>query len=134
MTNTATVKEIKGDIVIIECIRRGACGDNCSMCGGCSAEKVTSQAYCDFEFKVGDKVCVNSNASYVLFAMVSVFIFPIIIPLSFYFLFSLINKILAYVFLGFGIVFSLVIIVCLSKSKWFNKKITPKIVSVLEKK
>lgn len=134
MTNTAIVEKIENDYVIVSSLRRGSCGDNCAMCGNCSAEKVYTKAFCDIYVDVGDAVIVESNTRCVLFAMCLVFILPLILPILLYFIFMRFGVILSVLSVLIGFVISCLIICFLSHSDAYIKKITPKIVAIDNKK
>lgn len=134
MKTNAVVEKVEEAFVTVSTIRKGACGDNCAMCGGCNGEKVLTKAYAQVQVEVGDTVILESDGKSVLFAMTSLFLFPIIIPLVFYLIFSNINSVLTYIFVPASIVLTVVYIVWLSRSSSFNQRITPKIVGIVKKK
>ena len=77
MTNKAIVEKIENNFVLVSTLRKGACGDNCSMCGSCNAQKVYTKAFCDIDVKIGDTVNIESNTLSVIIAMLVVFVLPL---------------------------------------------------------
>lgn len=73
------VKEKSADTVVVSVIREGACGGNCSACGGCggTAVKVTAKNRANAE--VGDRVLLESDSKTVLLTAFSLYILPVAI-------------------------------------------------------
>ena len=126
MKNISIVEKIEQDYVTVSTARHGACGENCAACNCCTVERVMSKATCDFDVKVGDVVLIESDTFSVIVTLFSIFILPLILPLIFYAIAKVIG-------MFFGIGLAGVIIYFLSRSKLLFKKITPKIISVVNK-
>lgn len=134
MRQKAVVSEIKDGSIVVRSIRKGACGEQCAMCGGCNAEAVTTKVYSDIDVNVGDSVVIESKTSYVLIALFFVFISPLIFPIVTYFMTSSFAPVISYLFIILSVIITVCFILFLSKSKWFNDKITPKILTIEKKK
>lgn len=134
MTSTAIVEKIENGIVTVVTVRKGACGDNCSMCGGCKGERVLTKAYSNIEVEVGDTVTVESDTSSVMLAMLALFVLPIALPLVALIALYSVSAVLSYVVAAVSVALSLVFVLFLSRSKVFNSKVAPKITAVIKKK
>lgn len=134
MTNKAIVEKIENNYVIVSTVRKGACGENCSMCGGCNAQKVYTKAFCDIDVKTGDIVKLESNTHSVILAMLVIFILPLVLPISLYLLFMNYGVIFSVLSALSGVIISCVVIYNISHSNVFIKSITPKIVAIENKK
>ena len=134
MTQRAVVCEVSDRYITVKSLRKGACGDNCAMCGSCRIETVETKVQSDIEVNIGDLVIIESNTLYVLTALFIVFVFPVFFPLISYFLASSFSPLFLYSVLAISVIFSGFLIFALSKSTWFNKKIMPKIIFVEKKK
>ena len=134
MTSIAIVEQINDKKITVSTIRKGACGDNCAMCGACNAEKLFTDVTSDIAVSVGDVVRIKSDTGYVLVALCCMFLLPIVAPLVAYFMACEYSSIFSCVLAALVFLFSLVFLFFLSKSKWFIKKITPKIIDKVNKK
>ncbi len=134
MRNIAFVEKIEDEKITISVVRKGSCGENCGMCHSCTAQKVLSRAFSDIDVKVGDTVEIESDTKSVLFTMFVVFLLPVVLPIVLYLSFVGINKILSYVAVGLGVIVAIVIMYLMSRSTLFIKKISPKIITVINKK
>ena len=88
MTQVGIVKEIRKQTVVISVVRKGACGDHCSMCGMCGASSIEVEADCSISVLPGDRVEICSEDRPVLLGLLCVFILPILLPLLSYVIFS----------------------------------------------
>ncbi len=77
---------VKDGMAKIRVVRKGACGEHCSMCGACGGEIVEINAKCDIEVVAGDMVEIASDSSAVIFGMLSIFVLPVLLPLVTYLL------------------------------------------------
>ncbi len=134
MTSVARVEKISKDRITVSTVRKGACGDNCAMCGACNAEKVLTEVYSDVLVNIGDTVRIKSDSRYVVFALCCLFLLPVCAPLLTYVALGGLNLSLVYVFTAFAFLLSVGLVVVLSKSAWFVKKITPVITDIIKKK
>lgn len=88
MTQTGVVKSISGQTAVVRVVRKGACGDGCSMCGLCNAETIDVQVKCRLSVNVGDRVKIQSSDRVMLWGLTCVFLLPILLPLVLYLLFA----------------------------------------------
>ncbi len=132
MTQNGQIVAIKQDHVVVRVVRKGACGDNCSMCGACHNQAIEIKADCDIAVKVGETVCIRSESTAILFGLFSVFILPIALPLVCYFLMQSFTSVF---WSGFGaaVMFLLCIgiLLLLNKSRRFSAKTKAKVVCKL---
>lgn len=127
MKNISVVEKIEQNYVVVSTARDGGCGENCVACKACAADRVTTKAICEFKVEVGDVVLIESNTLSVLVAMLVVFILPLVLPL------------LLYLFVGvlgacIGLIVAIALIFIISRSDVFLKMVTPKIISIINKK
>ncbi len=134
MTSVAIVEKIEDGKITVSSIRKGACGDNCAMCGACNAEKIFTEVYSDIAVNIGDVVRMKSDTGYVLSALVSLFILPVCAPIIVYITTFELNSLLSYIFTAVVFLLSVTFVFFLSKSKWFVNKITPRITDIIKKK
>jgi len=134
MTSVARVEKISKDRITVSTVRKGACGDNCAMCGGCNAEKVLTEVKSEIPVKVGDTVRIASDTKYVILAMLCVFLLPVCAPLFVYILCANIVSPFCYLLPALIFIVSVVFVFILSKSGWFIKRITPEITDIIKKK
>lgn len=73
------VKEKSADTVTVSVIREGACGGNCSACGGCGETVIKIAAENRVNAEVGDRVILESDSKKVLFSAFILYILPILI-------------------------------------------------------
>ncbi len=133
MKNNAIVEKIEDKYVIVSTFRKGACGDNCAMCNSCTAQKVFTKAFCDFDVNVGDSVIIESNSFSIVLALLAVFVIPIVVPLILYLFLCAFDKIVSLVAAFIGAIVAFLFIYKLSRLSLFLNKITPKIVLVTNK-
>ena len=134
MISVAIVESVTNNKIIVSTIRKGACGDNCAMCGGCNAEKVMTEVMSEISVNVGDTVRIVSNTKYVMFALFCVFLLPVFTPLLAYIICANFCSPFMYVLPALIFVASVVFVFVLSKSTWFIKRITPEITDIIKKK
>ncbi len=82
MKQIATVKSVSGDTAVVQVVRQGACGDNCSMCGICNNAVMEITATCKIAVTEGDKVWLESDSKNVLGALSLIFFVPVALPLA----------------------------------------------------
>ncbi len=133
MKNYAIVEKIEDNCIIVSTVRKGACGDNCAMCNGCDRKKVLTKAFCDFKVKTGDCVLIESNSISVLAAFSVVFIVPVVLPLFLYLILQSLGQLISVVGITVGVLISCLLIYYISRSDLFLNKITPKIISIVNK-
>lgn len=133
MNNTGKVESINGNQAVISVVREGSCGENCAACKGCTAKTVQVVATCDIKVNVGDLVEFSSNSGYVYLGLVSVFLFPVILPLFTYIVLASINNAFALVFSVAVLFLSLCFVFYLSKSKFMQSKLKPRVIAVINK-
>ena len=132
MTQIGKVKTIKNKKAIISVVRKGACGDNCGMCGACQGDALEIVAWCDLEVNPGSFVEISSEGNVIVLGMVCLFILPIILPLlSFIVVDGWLGNIAAYIVAGIVLLLCLTLIYLLSKSQSYLKKAQPKVIRVV---
>lgn len=131
METKGIVKEKSGNSVVVSVIREGACGGNCSSCGGCGSTVVKVRAENTAGADIGDEVVLESDSKAVFFAAFVTYILPVIV---FFAVFSVLS------FLGFGYKviglceFTAVILyIFLLKKGIIGKKINVYAVKIVEK-
>ncbi len=134
MKSSATVEKIEQNYVIVSTVRKGACGENCALCNNCTAQKVMTRTYCDIAVEIGDSVIIESSTHSILFTLFLVFLSPIIIPIVFYLFLCQYGTVISIAGACVGLIISCSLIYVLSHLKWYIKKITPKIISISNKK
>ena len=134
MKNIATVERIEQEYVVVSTVRKGACAESCTICNSCTVQKFYTNAFCNIDVEIGDRVIIESDTGLILLTMVCVFILPLILPFVLYFLLSGFGTICCVVGAAVGVVFSCIIIYCLSKSNSYIKKIMPNIITITDKK
>ena len=132
MDTEAKVLRIDAPFVMVEVLRQSACSGECKDCSGCSAKSMQVKAFCDLSVEVGDRVSVSSPKEYVLLGMFVVFILPLILPVVAYMLAA--KSGFGILFAAVALVFSLVAIWLLSKSKWYLKKTQPRVVRIIKER
>lgn len=132
MKNISVVEKIEQDYVIVSSVRKGACGENCAACKSCKVERVLTKVISDLNVNVGDTVVIESDTFSVLTALFVVFLVPVILPIFLYFLFHGFGTVFSFISIIVGIFISCLIVYCISNSKRFVKRITPKIISIIK--
>jgi len=132
MKTISVVEKIEKSGVIVSTVRKGACSDNCAQCKSCTAQKIFTNVYCDFDVKVGDVVEIESDTFSVLTALFILFFIPVLLPAFLYLVLSAYNSVASFVGLFFGIVSAVCLVWMISRSDAFLKRVTPKIVSIVE--
>lgn len=132
MTQIGKIKAVTKQGVTVSVIRKGACGDNCSMCGSCNAQTVDVVANCELDVRVGDAVELSSSDTAVIGGMFCLFILPILLPLSAYLLLStMLGSVMGWVGAGVALVVCLLLIRALSKSTAYLEKSRPSIIRIV---
>ncbi len=132
MTQVGVVKKISNDCAVVSVIRKGACGENCSMCGACNTEPIEVSARCYITVSVGDMVVISSANNVILFAMFCLFIFPILLPiLAYVMFFNLLGVIAGWVAAGVISLICVAFIYFLSRNSDFLSKAQPTVKSVV---
>ena len=134
MTSVAIVEKIENGKITVSSIRKGACGDNCAMCGSCNAERLLTEVHSDILVDIGDTVRIKSDTRYVLSALISLFILPICAPIVTYIITFEFNSLFSYILTTCIFLITVVFVFFLSKSKRFLNKITPRITDIIKKK
>lgn len=80
------VKEKSDNVVTVEVVRRGACGGDCSSCGGCGNSVMKVAAKNSVNAKIGDTVLLESSTKRVLLSAFLVYIMPILLFFTVYIL------------------------------------------------
>ena len=88
MTQIGVIRQRQGNKATVRVVRKGACGDHCSMCGACNVGFIDVQAVCDMDVEVGDRVRLESSNSAVIGGMLCLFVMPKFLPILFYLIFS----------------------------------------------
>lgn len=134
MTQIGVVKKITDTDVIVSVARKGACGDNCSMCGACQVEPLEVSVRCDIDVLVGDTVEIFSPDGAILFGMISLFILPILLPLLAYItVYNFLGTLAAWVAAGVTLLLCVVLIYILSRHSVFLKRTKPYVCRVLRR-
>lgn len=132
MTQIGKVKTIKNKKAIISVVRKGACGDNCGMCGACRGNVLEVEAWCDLEVASGSLVEISSAGNVIVCGMICLFILPIILPLMAYIIVDgWFGNVAAWIASGVVLLLCLVLIYFLSKSQSYLKKAQPKVIRVV---
>ncbi len=120
MTQTGVIKSISGQTAVVRVVRKGACGDGCSMCGLCSAETIDVQAKCLLAVSVGDRVRIQSSDRATLGGLICVFLLPVLMPLVFYLLAAwLFGTVIGMVAAGITLALCVALIRYLNRNKEF---------------
>ncbi|MBQ6946433.1 MAG: SoxR reducing system RseC family protein [Clostridia bacterium] len=129
MTQIGVVKTILKHSVVVRVVRKGACGDNCSMCGMCAAQPIDVEASCDLSVVVGDRVRIQSSDQIMVGGMVCVFLLPILLPLL---TFVLLQWALGWISAGVGagvvLSFCIWLIARLNKNETYLKAARPRVI------
>ena len=138
MKKIGLVKEVNADHAIVSVSRKSACeGCHANVDGSCSACITFSnkEAVCKAEnsigASVGDRVEVETSSATIILYAAAVFIFPIVLAIIGYFLFSLMKfEAAPYIgaLAGFVIAFA---VVWLTLSKTAEKRLDVKITRIL---
>lgn len=87
MKETGIVKSVSGEFCQVAVLRKSACGENCASCkGGCKPQAQLCTAKNTPSAKVGDRVIIEIDSSTVLKSAFLLYIMPIIVFFSAYFL------------------------------------------------
>lgn len=132
MTNVGKVISIKDEYATISVKRKGACGDNCASCNGCSNSNIIVKAHCDIEVSVGDMVVISSTGKYVYIGLLALFLLPLIFPITMYLAFVNISEFVSIIMSCISLILSILVVFLLSKSKSYINKVTPKVISVID--
>lgn len=126
MQMTGTVRKTDGKTAYIVIKRESACGENCANCGGCKNKTNEIAASNEINAKPGDTVTVEMEDGRVLMAAFMVYILPLIIFFTAYFIADMIFKI-DMISIIFGIVLAILFYVILhfydkkQKEKYIHK-------------
>ena len=120
-----------GQTALIEIRRKGACGDSCAHCSGCSAQLMQIEAECPLNASKGDWVKISSDRSFVFLGLFIIFLLPLALPLIAYFLLAGTGVEIFFVFLA--LIFSLLLIIFLNKNQRFQARLKPKVIEVIVK-
>lgn len=126
MQVTGTVRKTDGKTAYIVIRRESACGENCANCGGCKNKTNEITATNEIEARPGDTVTVEMEDGRVLKAAFMVYMVPLIIFFTAYFVSDMIFK-LNMLSITFGIVLSVLFYVFLhfydkkQKEKYIHK-------------
>lgn len=132
MTQIGVVKKVLNDCVVVSVTRKGACGENCSMCGACKVEPIEVNAQCSIMVSEGDMVEISSANKVILFAMFCLFIFPVIMPiLAYVIFFDLFGTIAGWVAAGVILSACISFIYFLSRNSAFISKARPTVKSIV---
>ena len=131
MTNRGKIKSVDGEFAVVSVVREGSCGDNCAMCSACKYKTVDVKAYNTLNLNVGDYVEFESNSLFVYLGLLILFIIPVLFPICTYLLFDASGVYIATAFAAASFLLSVLGVFALSKSQIYLKKVTPKIVKVL---
>ncbi len=123
---------INGTSAVVEVIRRGACGGNCTDCSGCKELSMQVEVLAEIPASPGDRVLISSKQQPILLGLFVVFILPLLLPVGVY---------LLTMQTGFGglyatlaVIVAIILIWSLSKSSWYLKKTKPHIIRVISEK
>ena len=134
MTQIGVVKKVSDDYAVVSVVRKGACGDNCSMCGACNTEPIEVNARCNITVSAGDLVEISSADNVILFAMFSLFISPILFPiLAFVIFFDLFGVVAGWLASGIMLLMSVAFVYFLSRNSAFLSKVKPTVKSVVRR-
>lgn len=132
MTQNGRITKAENGIAIVSVVRRGACGDHCSMCGACKVEPLEIEAICDIDVSVGDLVEISSNSSLIVGGMICLFILPILLPLLLYVVVSnWLTNVIALIVAGTALVGCILLIWQLSHNSVYLKKVRPRVERVI---
>ena len=120
-----------GQTTVVEIRRKGACGDSCAHCSGCSAQLMQIEAVCPFSVEKGDWVLISSARGPVFFGLFILFLVPLLLPLSIYLIFS--GSGLEMWFSILSVMISISLIIALNKSGRFRAASAPKVIDVIIK-
>lgn len=133
MTQIGIVQQIEDRMATVRVIRKGACGDNCSMCGACGTGHVDVKAACDLRVSVGDRVRLESSDAAVIGGLICIFILPVLLPIVIYVLFSsMINATAGWIAAAIVFGMSVSSIILLNKNQGYLLKVQPRVVAILE--
>ena len=125
------VKEKSADMVIVSVIREGACGGNCSACGGCGGTVIKTAAKNRVNAEVGDRVLLESDSKTVLMTAFLLYILPVVIFFAvFAVLYSLSASTPIFVVSEAAVMIAYII---LSKLTGFGTKITVSAVEIISR-
>lgn len=88
MTSSGLVIDIKDNKALIRFIRESACGGNCASCGGCGAKPLDVWINNTLSVSVGEKVEIETESSKILLSAFITYIFPLLVFLSCYMIFT----------------------------------------------
>lgn len=132
MTQSGRVKKVEDGMAVVSVVRKGACGDHCSMCGACEAEPLEIEAICDIDVSCGDLVEISSNSSSIVCGMVCLFVLPILLPLLFYITVSnWFGDVIGWIVAGVALIGCFLLIGQLSLSSVYLKKTRPRVERVI---
>ena len=78
MEQIGVVKEIKGDIAVVEVNRISGCGGGCKTCGGCDTPAISMDLKNTINAKIGDTVKVQGNTKNLLKYTAIAYLIPLI--------------------------------------------------------
>ncbi|MBQ7095464.1 MAG: SoxR reducing system RseC family protein [Clostridia bacterium] len=105
-------------LAIVQIIRKGACGDHCSNCNGCNAERLEIEADCALRVESGDWVLISSKKHPIILGMFVVFILPCILPMIAFLLAN--GSGLEGYFAAVALAIAFFLIFLLNKSAWYD--------------
>lgn len=134
MNQIGKVAELRDDGVVVTVARKGACGDNCAMCGACRVENVKVNAICTLDVQVGDTVELSSSTAPVILGLLCLFVLPILLPLVGYIIFSAcMGSVFGWITAAVALAISVVIILRLSKSERYLSMTRASVVRVIRR-
>ncbi len=134
MTQVGVVKKVADGKALVSVIRKGACGENCSMCGACKADPIEVNARCEIAVLAGDLVEISSPDHAIIFAMICLFIFPVFLPIVAFVLFSdWLGAIAGWVSAGLILGLCIALICFLSKNRAFLKAVQPTVKRIVDR-
>ena len=130
METEGQVIRINQNTAVVRIKRKGACGDNCAHCSGCTADVMEIEADLNFSVSAGDWVMVSSNRSAVFLGLFLLFIMPLTLPLLGFFL-TKGSGIEGYTAI-LGLLLSILMIWLLNKSDRFRQYARPQIIDLIK--
>ncbi len=133
MTQIGKIKTIENGQAIVRVVRKGACGDNCSMCGACKVDPIEVTAQCEIEALSGDLVEIASAGNVIVGGLICLFILPIILPILAYVAFeNWLGNVAAWIAAGIVLLICFILIFLLSRNSSYLKKAQPKVIRVVK--
>ncbi len=123
---------INGTSAVVEVIRRGACGGNCTDCSGCKEQVMQVEVLAEIPVSPGDRVLISSEQQPILWGLFIVFILPLLLPVGVYLL--TMQTGFGGLYAALAVIVAIILIWSLSKSSWYLKKTKPYILRVISEK